>query len=327
MKKSKLRNHAMISLTNEGGFGALIMVVWIVVMLMAIAGEFTYSMKTEINIMTNFKEEEEAYRLALAGIEKAKMELLLMKEPAYVYLNENSSLMLGEPEEDGEEVMVMERKGELETGSFTYTIADEEGKININTASQAQIRAILIESGVETEEVDTITDSIMDWRDGNDLHMLNGAEEDYYQSLDTPYSSKDGFFYVIEELLLVKGMSPEILYGLKGEEEDDDGEEVIYTGLIDFFTVVGSGRTNINTASETVLETLFGTDNALNIITQREAGPIKRPIAKGQVTSSYFTVMSIGTNRDGSITRTVKAVLESRNKRLETHYWNDNYTG
>ena len=278
MKKSKHRNHAMISLTNEGGFGALIMVVWIVVMLMAIAGEFSYSMKTEINIMTNFKEEEEAYRLALAGIEKAKMELLLMKEPAYVYLNENSGLMLGEPEEDGEEVMVMERKGELETGSFTYTIADEEGKININTASPEQIRAILIESGVDTEEVDTIKDSIMDWRDGNDLHMLNGAEEDYYQSLDPPYSSKDGFFYVIEELLLVKGMSPEILYGLKGEE--DDGEEVIYTGLIDFFTVVGSGRTNINTASETVLETLFGTDNALNIITQREAGPIKRPIAK-----------------------------------------------
>ena len=28
----------MYSLTNEGGFGALIMVIWIVVMLMAIAG-------------------------------------------------------------------------------------------------------------------------------------------------------------------------------------------------------------------------------------------------------------------------------------------------
>ncbi|UCE71912.1 MAG: general secretion pathway protein GspK [Nitrospiraceae bacterium] len=315
------RNHAITALTNERGFGALIMVIWIVVMLMAIAGEFSYSMKTEINIMTNFKEEEEAYRLALAGMEKAKMELLLMKEPAYVYLGENSSLILGEPDE--EEQLVIERKGELETGTFSYTLADEEGKININTATQQQIRAILLESGVEVEEVDTITDSIMDWRDGNDLHMVNGAEEDYYQSLDPPYSSKDGSFYAIEELLLVKGMTPEILYGLKGEE---DGE-IIYTGLIDLFTVVGSGRTNINTAQETVLEILFGTDNALNIATQREAGPITRPIANGQVTSSYFTVMSTGTNRDGSISRTVRAVMQLQNKTLEIHYWNDNYTG
>ena len=100
IRQGAKRRHVLHVVANEAGFGALIMVIWIVVMLMAIAGEFSYSMKTEINIMTNFKEEEEAYRLALAGMEKAKMELLLMKQPDYVYFDESTRLMLGEPGEE-----------------------------------------------------------------------------------------------------------------------------------------------------------------------------------------------------------------------------------
>jgi hypothetical protein len=51
------------SLRDASGAVALILVMWVMVILIAIVGEFSYSMRTELNITRNFKEEEEAYQL------------------------------------------------------------------------------------------------------------------------------------------------------------------------------------------------------------------------------------------------------------------------
>jgi len=295
---------------NKGGV-ALILVIWIIVMLMAIVGEFTYSMRTELNITKNFKEEEEAYQLALAGIEHAKMEILTAKGPTYL---KDGILILNQADEEPL------RKGSLSKGSFTYTITDEDGKLNINLASVAQLKYILQSSGVDITEVDTIVDSIIDWRDRDELHMLNGAEEEYYRSLSEPYSCKDAPFDIIEELLLVKGMTREIFYGSEKEEQK-------HKGIMKYLTVVGSGAVNINTASKVVLEALFGNEMADSIIAQREAGPITKPVAKGKIDSSFFTVVSTGFNADGSIKRTIKTILQRTGKEVKVLYWNDNFLG
>ena len=304
------------SLQCESGAAALILVVWVMVILVAIVGEFSYSMRTEINIVRNFKEEEESYQLALAGMETAKVEILSSYEPSKMYVSEEGDLIF-DPEKDAPG-----RKGSLGKGNFEYSITDEEGKLNINKASLLQLKNIFLESGVDVSEVDIIVDSIIDWRDGNDLHMLNGAEEDYYSSLPKPYSCKDAPFDSIEELLLVKGMTRDILYG----SEDEEGETV-YEGAAKYLTVRGSGRININTASSVVLEAVFGSASANNIIAQREAGPVSRPVSGSQVGSSFFTIISKGSTADGTIKRTVKAVLQRVDKNMETVYWNDNFIG
>ena len=300
----------------EKGVAALILVVWVMVILVAIAGEFSHSMKTEINITRNFKEEEEAYQMALAGVEAAKVELLSSYDPVKMYVNEDGVLVFSQEED------APERKDTLGSVNFEYSLEDEDGKLNINTAAVEQLKHVFLDSGVEVTDVDTIVDSIFDWRDGNDLHLTNGAEEDYYRSLKIPYSAKDGPFDSIEELLMVKGMTREILYG----STDEEGETV-YKGVAKYLTARGSGRININTASAVVLEAVFGTAAADNIIAQREAGPVSAPLAGGQVGSSFFTVISKGSNADGTIKRTVKAVLEWKEKNMETVYWNDNYIG
>ena len=299
---------------GEAGGVALILVIWVMVILVAIVGEFSYSMRTEINITRNFKEEEEAYQLALAGIEQAKIEMLSVKDPAVMYLNEEGILIFDEEAEEPE------REGGIGKGTFKYTITDEDAKLNINKASPGQLKNIFLDTGVDITEVDTIVDSIMDWIDTNDLHRLNGAEEDYYNSLKEPYSCKDGPFDVIEELLLVKGMTKEILYG------SEDGEN-IYEGVAKYLTVYGSGNININTAPALVLEARFGAEKANNIITRREEGPVTAPVANGKVSSSFFTIISTGANADGTIKRTVKAIMQKKGKTLETLYWNDNIIG
>ncbi len=293
------------ALHGETGGVALVLVIWVMVILIAIVGEFSYSMRTEINITRNFKEEEEAYQLALAGIEFAKIEFFSAPEEENMYVNENDVLLFRQDEEEPE------RKGNFGNGSYEYIITDEDGKLNINTASVGQLKYIFLDSGVDIKEVDTIVDSIIDWRDKNDLHMLNGAEEDYYQSLPVPYSCKDGPFDSVEELLLVKGMTPEIFYG----SEDEEGEKV-FEGVAKYLTVKGSNRININTASRLVLEAVLGIESANNIMQQREAGPISRPVRNGKVSSEFFTVISTGMNKDGTIKRSVKTILQNKEDNL-----------
>ena len=311
-------NHQTCAIYNETGGVALVLVVWVIVVLTAIVGEFSFTMRTEINIARNFKEGEEAYQLALAGLEKAKLELLSVNKAEVMYLDEEGMLLFGDEEEKPL------RKGELGKGSFEYIITDEDGKLNINTATEGQLKALFHDSGVDITEVDIIVDSIFDWRDDNDLHRLNGAEEDYYTSLENPYSSKDGPFSTVEEMLLVKGITNEILFGSKDNDEEDEEN---YKGVAQYLTTYGSNMININTASEPVLDIALNPTNAQDVIIRRESGPIYKPLARSKISSEYFTILSTGKNMDGSLKRTVKSVVRIIKKDLETLYWNDNFIG
>ena len=310
-------------LKNERGGVALILVLWVMVILVAIVGEFAYSMRTELNITRNFKEEEESYHLALAGVERAKIEILSAKDASYTYLNEDEILVFKKDDENPE------RQGSLGSGNFSYTITDEDRKLNINTASPPLIRYIIDNSGVDITDVDTIVDSIIDWIDADNLHMLNGAEEDYYQSLEKPYSCKDGLFDNINEMLLVKGITPEIFYGSRkeGEDEEKSGEDEKkeYEGIAQYFTLWGSGLINVNTAPQKVLEAVFGAVQAENIIIQRGTGPILTSVPAGAITSFVFTIISTGTTADGKIKRLVKTTVRREGNKLKTLYWDDNF--
>jgi len=315
--KHSIRNNSRTPdrLREETGAVALIVVIWVIVLLTAIVGEFSYSMRTEINITRNFKEETEAYYLALAGIEKAKMEILKTETP-YTYLNDDGVLILNIDDEDPQ------RSGSLARGSFSYSIIDEESKLNINTASALQLKDIFLGSGVDITEVDIIVDSIIDWRDENDLHMLNGAEEDYYRALEFPYSCKDGPFESINELLLVRGMTREILFG----SQNRDGEQT-FKGVVEYLTVYGSKSININTSSDVVLKALLGAEKAANIMRQRDAGPIIAPVSGGNIKSDFFTIISTGSAGDEGIKRSIRTLLQRKGNSLETVSWDDNFLG
>jgi general secretion pathway protein K len=98
----------------------------------------------------------------------------------------------------------------------------------------------------------------MDWRDSDDLHRLNGAENDYYRSLTPPYSAKNGPFDTVEDLLWVRGMSSDLFYGYSdangGREQDSQR-----AGLREIFTVDSPiDRVNLRTASAEVIHALIG---------------------------------------------------------------------
>lgn len=118
-------------------------------------------------------------------------------------------------------------------------ISDESGKINVNKLTdESRANFIKFLTGYKVEEIaaETITDSILDWLDDDDLHHLNGAEKDYYATLPDPYEPRNGPFESIEELTLVKGITPQRFELLR-----------------DYLTIYGPGKININFASKEVL--------------------------------------------------------------------------
>jgi general secretion pathway protein K len=98
----------------------------------------------------------------------------------------------------------------------------------------------------------------MDWRDPDDLHRANGAENDYYLSLTPAYTAKNGPLDTIEDLLWIRGMTPDLFYGNpeQGAEPPEGSKRV---ALRDLFTVDSPiDRVNLRTASAEVIHALVG---------------------------------------------------------------------
>src|SRR5208283_2756093 len=97
---------------------------------------------------------------------------------------------------------------------------------------------------------------------------VEGAETDYYQGLKPSYSAKNGPIDDISELLLIKGVTPEIYYGSAAtnfqpnyfsQQRSQFGQSanampLITVGLPSLFTPLSDGKVNINTASAEVLQ-------------------------------------------------------------------------
>lgn len=123
---------------------------------------------------------------------------------------------------------------------------NNEMMVNKNRELLNQLLAsgiLLVESPEEARE---IVDALIDWMDPDDEESEYGAESGYYRSLSTPYECRNGPITEISELLLVKGITPRLLYGEGGAP-----------GLADFITVHGTdGKININTTPLGVLRAL-----------------------------------------------------------------------
>ena len=87
-----------------------------------------------------------------------------------------------------------------------FGLIDESAKLNINVATYDQLMML----PCMTDDVAT---AIIDWRDEDSDLTQGGAENEYYLSLPDAYYCKNAPFESVEELLLVRGVVRELLYG------------------------------------------------------------------------------------------------------------------
>ena len=232
---------------------ALILALLFIVLLSVLVVDFSYEMQVEASFAMNQGNDLEAFLAAKSAVAKGIAVLaedLLDEEiqgtPPVDSMLDGVPWALPQPFEPMNEALMR------------TSTADEYGKINLNALvdnSQGapevreELRAALVEfftlrdpqSRVPPE---TIVDAIVDWLDydDDDATEPDGAENDYYLGLENPYPCKNGPMDSIEELLLIKGITPELYFGDPKQEDQ--------LPLPEYLTVHGDwqGRVNANTA-------------------------------------------------------------------------------
>jgi type II secretory pathway component PulK len=101
-------------------------------------------------------------------------------------------------------------------GGIRYGLENESSRLNLNTVlltdapGQDNAQKLLMTLPGMTE---SIADAILDWLDDDEETRMLGAERDYYSTLDPPYTPRNGQLGSIEELLLVRDVTPALLFG------------------------------------------------------------------------------------------------------------------
>jgi general secretion pathway protein K len=267
---------------------ALIIVLLVITVLALLAGGFALSMKVETTLARHTNHDAEFEWLGRSGVELARyavgQQLTVTSEPydALHQLWAGGRKVTNEVFRD-----ITLRDVELGPGKFTVEIVDQERKLNINVADETQLRLALAQVGLDAATTPEVADSILDWIDPDELPRLNGAESDYYLGLAVPINAKNGPLDDITELLLIRGVVPEMVFGsaaVRGPEAvsvtgrpltmQSKSAPVYTNALADIFTVTSARFVNINTASPLVLQIASGMDapTAEAIVRQR-AGP------------------------------------------------------
>jgi type II secretory pathway component PulK len=179
------------------------------------------------------------------------------------------------------------------SASYRFGLTDESGKINLNallTFDSTGNLGYQILMGLPNM-TDDIANAILDWLDADDDPRQNGAESDYYLTLNPPYHAKNGPLDSLDELLLVRGVTPQLLYGNDRnrngvlDPDEDDGSGAVNLGWAAYLTVYsretntdpnGNLRINLNQQDlnnlASQLTPIVGTDLTNFIIAYRMYG-------------------------------------------------------
>jgi type II secretory pathway component PulK len=180
-----------------------------------------------------------------------------------------------------------------------YGVTDEGGKINLNAMmridpSGETLRGMLMLLPNMTADV---ADSIVDWLDSDDDARDNGAESSYYSGLSPPYQAKNGPLNSLDELLLVKGMTADLLYGTDRNRNgvQDPGETTTGTytrGWADYLTVYGR-ELNVDSTGQ---PRVYINGNDLKTLNQQLVDPLGQMMADYVVAYRMYSRSSTTTS-------------------------------
>ncbi len=170
---------------------ALVIVIWILTLLTLMAGSFAMTMRRESSVSNAIQANARALALAESGIILAEFHLQQPDARRRWLANGTVYQILR-----GDE-------------AIRIRIFAESGKVDINTAGEAQLSALLQWAiGNDGFEQQRLLNAILDWRDADDETRMQGAERRQYRLAGRSYGPSNTAFQTLEELQLVLGMHP-----------------------------------------------------------------------------------------------------------------------
>jgi len=245
-----MSNHqAMTSIPgNNKGF-ALILTILIVSLLMVLILRFNRTMWAGLYSSANHRD---AIRLGLIARSCINCTLAVLSDDASTSGSDSLTETWAQSK-----ALSLNSAAMFENGRFDVSISDLSGKIQINRLVNEKgeynevqkmllTRFLSLESfRLESDTVGNLIDAIKDWIDPVSEVTRFGAENSYYQSLQTSYTCKDGPIDSLGQLRRFKGMTDALFFGNEN-----------HPGISDHLTIYGDGKININTAGPLVLRAL-----------------------------------------------------------------------
>jgi general secretion pathway protein K len=281
------------------------LVMVIIFALTVIIAAFAYSMKVEMRLAQVTDYNVQLEWMGRSGVELARY-ALSMKCAGQEGVDSLNQFWAGGTSPCSNDLPPISLKDfPLGNGKISVTITDMERKWDINVVADPKgpkldvlQKAVMLAGATDPSASSTIVDSILDWVNPNTDSHFNGAETEYYSRLDPPYNCKNGPIDDLSELLLIKGVTPDIYWGAnstnhpvspyqlagptgfdhtprktKSRFSNEADKETNVVGLADLFSPMGA-KLNINTASAATLQLLPGIDeNTAARIIQMRAGP------------------------------------------------------
>ena len=190
----------------------LIGLLWCVALLSVVVFSVLHTTWMDLVLVKNYGDRIQAHYLALAGIEKA--EALLYQDALSRSRSDvnHDGALYNDPQDFQDisfgrgEFTVFRRGRQDEGGGILYGVSDEESRLNVNTATTNELMQL-------PDMTPDVAASVVAWRSPTNVVLPGGAEAPYYASLQPPYQPRNGPFETVRELLMVRGVTRQLLFG------------------------------------------------------------------------------------------------------------------
>jgi type II secretory pathway component PulK len=241
---------APMGASRETG-SVLIVCLWILTTLALLALGLSYRLRIGLRLAAHQWDEIRLVQIAKLGT-AAAMVAVQKSTASYAALNQpwshdpdrfRNRLVRG-----GTFTLEHRRENPAAGETLLFGLEDEAGRINLNTAPRLVLESLFAAAP-------EVVPALLDWRDADSNPQEGGAEDAEYQNLPRPYACRNGALRSVEELLLVRGVTP-----------------LLFQEVKNLVTVYSAGPVNINTAAPETLRAMGLTDNLVNAIAEFRRG-------------------------------------------------------
>jgi len=162
---------------------------------------------------------------------------------------------------------------EFPSGEADVEMIPESSRLDINHASVEDLAAVMLAAGASRDQALGIARAIDDWRSGGPGTI--SAFDRLYMSLQPSFRSPHTSFQEIEEVAMVRGMTPELFYG--GYRQGPDGQLLPYGGVRECLSTYGTtNEFDVNSVSPILLSAIGVPPGAVSaIVHMRSIAPIR----------------------------------------------------
>jgi general secretion pathway protein K len=215
--------------TTKGA--ALLAVLWLSVALSTIALTVASTVRGEIDRASTATDDTRAFFLAQSAVNRAILYISWGRTygPPTYYQPGAPSLHFQFP-----------------GGEAIVDVIPESSKLNINTCLPVEMLRLLVALGLPAGDAESLTAAIVDWRSPSPNGQPTVFDQFYLQhnpSFLAPHTS----FREIEDLLLVRGMTPDLFYGTWDRDDSVQPPRLRQRlGLRDCVSVYANGSLDVN---------------------------------------------------------------------------------